>query len=232
MKIFKKIVLSTMLVLFMMLISSVVIPQLSTNTVQAASIKLNKKQLVLNKNSNYKLKLTGTKKKIKWSSSNKKVATVSSKGKIKTKKYGNATITAKVGKKKYKCKLSVMSNSSIKSKLRSAYNWQCTDIWNNGFCDIYHYIESGTNSLGYKMNINTTVKNVKKALKKKNNWNNFVTSIEVKKFNKYKSTWNKLYKEMLFLEKCLNKGIPKANSNYYFPYEKYSSYLWNLLSCI
>lgn len=41
------------------------------------------------------------------SSSNKKVAIVTKKGKVKGKKAGKVTITAKVGKKKYKCKVTV-----------------------------------------------------------------------------------------------------------------------------
>ena len=53
------------------------------------------------------LKLKNNKKKVKWSSSNKKVAAVSKKGKVKGKKAGKATITAKVGKKKYNCKITV-----------------------------------------------------------------------------------------------------------------------------
>ena len=43
--------------------------------------------------------------KVVWKSSKKKVATVSKKGKVKAKKPGKTTITAKVGKKKYKCKV-------------------------------------------------------------------------------------------------------------------------------
>ena len=43
-------------------------------------------------------------KKVKWKSSNKKVATVSKKGVVTAKKSGTATITAKIGKKKYKTK--------------------------------------------------------------------------------------------------------------------------------
>ena len=46
-------------------------------------------------------------KKIKWSSSKKSVATVSSKGKVKAKKAGTAKITAKIGKKKLTCKVTV-----------------------------------------------------------------------------------------------------------------------------
>ena len=55
----------------------------------------------------YKLKLKNNKKKIKWFSSKKKVATVSKTGKVKAKRAGTARITAKVGKKKYVCKVTV-----------------------------------------------------------------------------------------------------------------------------
>ena len=73
----------------------------------AARVKLNKKSLSLTVGKTYKLKVKGTKKKVKWNSSNKKVVTVSKKGKVTAKKAGKATITAKIGKKKYKCKVTV-----------------------------------------------------------------------------------------------------------------------------
>lgn len=50
-----------------------------------------------------------TKSKITWSSANKKIATVTSKGVVTGVKPGNTTITATVGKKKYKCKIQVWS---------------------------------------------------------------------------------------------------------------------------
>lgn len=55
-----------------------------------------------------------SKKKAKLSSSNKSVATVSSNGKVKSKK---ATITAKIGKKSYKCKVTVKKASKNTVKL-------------------------------------------------------------------------------------------------------------------
>lgn len=60
------------------------------------------------------------KKKVKWSSSNKKVAIVSSKGVVKAKKKGSAIITAKVGSRKLKCKVTVKKASSSKSANISA----------------------------------------------------------------------------------------------------------------
>ena len=83
-------------------------------TTEAASkVKLNKKKVTLYVGKTTTLKLKGTKQKIKWSSSNKTIATVSSKGKVKAKKAGTATITAKVGKKKYKCKVTVKDVLSV-----------------------------------------------------------------------------------------------------------------------
>ncbi|MDY2922637.1 MAG: Ig-like domain-containing protein, partial [Eubacterium sp.] len=70
-------------------------------------VALNKTKLTLTVGKSYKLKLKNNKKKIKWTSSKKKVATVSKTGKVKAKKAGTARITAKVGKKKYVCKVTV-----------------------------------------------------------------------------------------------------------------------------
>ena len=72
-----------------------------------AKVRLNKKKVTITVGKTMKLKVKGTKTKVKWSSSDKKVATVSKKGKVKGKKPGKATITAKVGKKKLRCKVDV-----------------------------------------------------------------------------------------------------------------------------
>lgn len=73
----------------------------------SAAGKINKKKATLKVGQTLQLKVTGTKGKVKWKSSKKSVATVSSKGRVKAKKKGSATITAKVGKKKYTCKVTV-----------------------------------------------------------------------------------------------------------------------------
>lgn len=73
----------------------------------SAAGKINKKKVTLKVGQTLQLKVTGTKGKVKWTSSKKSVATVSSKGRVKAKKKGSATITAKIGKKKYTCKVTV-----------------------------------------------------------------------------------------------------------------------------
>ncbi len=70
-------------------------------------VKLNKTKATIYVGETVTLKLKNNKKKVKWSTSNKKVASVTKKGKVTGKKEGKATITAKVGKKKYKCNMIV-----------------------------------------------------------------------------------------------------------------------------
>lgn len=76
------------------------------------SIKLNKSAVTLAKSKTTKLKATvkGSGKKVKWSSSNKKVAVVNHKGKVTAKKAGSAVITAKIGKAKATCRVTVAQN--------------------------------------------------------------------------------------------------------------------------
>lgn len=76
---------------------------------------LNKKRATVYVGKTVKLKVKNkhTKKKVKWKSTNKKIATVSKKGKVKGKKPGKTTIIAKIGKKKYKCKITVKRRKSI-----------------------------------------------------------------------------------------------------------------------
>lgn len=69
--------------------------------------RLNKKKITVRVGKTFKLKVKNNKKKVKWKTSNKKIATVSKKGRVKGKKPGRAVITAKVGKKKLKCRVIV-----------------------------------------------------------------------------------------------------------------------------
>lgn len=211
------------------LVSSLVL--LSTVPVHAKqNIKLNKTFITLPTKNTYTLKVDGTKKKVKWSSSKKKIATVNKNGKITAKKSGTAYITAKVNGKKTKCKISVRSNKSITNKLWDAYDWQCEDIWNNGYCDIYHYIEDGTNSVGEKMDINKTISRLNAKYKKRSSYNNYIYSVQGKRYSDFKKSWKKLDGQTVRLKQILDKnGEPAPKSNYYFPYQKYSDNLWEVI---
>ncbi len=204
------------------------LPAVPIHAKQNATI--NKTFITLPKKNSYTLKIKGTKKKVKWSSSKKKVVAVTKSGKVIAKKSGTAYITAKVNGQKLKCKVSVRSNKSIIYKLHDAYDWQCEDIWNHGFCDTYHYIEDGTDSCGKKLDINKTISKLNKNYQKRNYYNKYVRSVQGKKYSNYKKTWEKLDKQTVYLKQILDKnGAPAPKSNYYFPYQKYADYLNDLM---
>ena len=91
-------------------------PMNLTNVNAKSTKRLSSKKIVLQVGKTKKLKVKNKPAGVKvvWKSSKKKVATVSKKGKVKAKKPGKTTITAKVGKKKYKCKVIVKRKNSIK----------------------------------------------------------------------------------------------------------------------
>lgn len=76
-------------------------------------VALNMKKATIYNGETLQLELKGTTEKVTWSSSKKSVATVSKKGLVTAKKAGKTTITAKVGKKKYTCKVTVLSPISV-----------------------------------------------------------------------------------------------------------------------
>lgn len=78
-----------------------------TSAQAASKVKLNRNRIVLCVGNSFRLKVSGTKSKVAWSSSNKRIAKVNRKGLVTALKAGEARITAKVGKKKYTCKVVV-----------------------------------------------------------------------------------------------------------------------------
>lgn len=85
-----------------------------------AAPKMSKKSATMVKGQTMTISLKGASGKVKWSTSKKSVAAIKASGKkctITAKKAGSATITAKVGKKKYTCKVKVEAPKLSKTKL-------------------------------------------------------------------------------------------------------------------
>lgn len=115
------------------------------SSIQAAKAsKLNKKSITICIGDSEKLQMKNTKKSVVWKSNNKKIASITKNGKIKAKKSGNTKIIAKVGKKKYKCKITVKKQKLNKTSIsllvgenkklkasgvskRASINWVSTD---------------------------------------------------------------------------------------------------------
>jgi hypothetical protein len=89
------------------IIVTLIFAPISGVVAEAAQVKMNTSSTTILIGQTYKLKLTGTTKKVTWLSSNKKVATVTN-GKVKAIKAGSVTITATVDKKKYNAKIKVV----------------------------------------------------------------------------------------------------------------------------
>lgn len=116
-------------VLALMMIFSV-FPATQVNA--ATKPKLSKTKITMTVGQSKKLKVKGISKKrakrIKWKSSKKKVVTVTKTGKLKARKAGKATITAKVGKKKLKCKV-VVKRKRKKARKKKESNSSSKKIW-------------------------------------------------------------------------------------------------------
>lgn len=85
-----------------------------------AAVKLNVTEKTIGVGESVVLKVEGTTKKITWKSSNKKVATVTKQGKVTGKKVGKASISAKIGKKTIKCRITVQSGEAIRPEFKAA----------------------------------------------------------------------------------------------------------------
>ena len=108
-------------IISLLLVLSLVVTIIPSKSMAAAGkIKLNKSKVTIYTGKSTTLKVIGTSKKIKWKSGNKKIAIVSSKGKVTAKKKGNVKIIAKIGKKKYTCKVTVKS-PYINTKSKQLY---------------------------------------------------------------------------------------------------------------
>lgn len=89
-----------------------------TNVEAKAAPRLNYKKVTLVQGKKKKLKVRNLRRrrKVKWYSTKKSVATVNRKGVVKAKRKGKAYIVAKVGKKKYRCKVIVKKKVTKKKK--------------------------------------------------------------------------------------------------------------------
>ena len=102
----KKIV-SVMLVLAMLFTC---IPQIAE---AKSGVKINKTSVTLTVGETCTLKIIGTNKPVTWSSSKPSIAAVNKNGKVTAKKVGTATITGKVDKKNYTCKVKVNPKKEV-----------------------------------------------------------------------------------------------------------------------
>ena len=105
----------------------------------AAKMQISKKKATITKGKTIKLRVKNTKgKKVRWSSSKTKIATVK-KGTVTAKNSGKTTITAKVGKKTFRCKITVKNPVNYKKKIVGMWEGE----WGNGSYAQWEFTKSG-----------------------------------------------------------------------------------------
>ena len=127
----------------LLLMLSVMIMILALPMTASAKVSISKKSLSLKVGQTATLKVSGTKKKVKWSSNKKAIATVNQKGKITAKKAGKAVITAKIGKKKYTCKVTIKKAPKASSSV-SSKKWTSAELFT-----LDSYLKSAMNAVDY-----------------------------------------------------------------------------------
>lgn len=142
-----------------------------TNVEAKAAPRLNYKKVTLVQGKKKRLKVRNLRRrrKVKWYSTKKSVATVNRKGVVKAKKKGKTFIVAKVGKKKYRCRVIVKkkvskkkkktkkSNKKVKinkstKKQLPASSWYVNFGFNksinvNNSVDLFYYLMAGSDNL-------------------------------------------------------------------------------------
>lgn len=124
----------------------VMIAALQISVSAEAKTKINKSSVTLGIGKTYDLKITGTKKKVSWSVSRKavsvkKLTKTGTKARVKAVKAGKTIVTAKIGNKKYQCKVNVvnpkLNRSSLTLKTGQSYTLKMTGgtgriVWSSG----------------------------------------------------------------------------------------------------
>lgn len=116
---------------------------------QAAKKKMsiNKTKVTMDYDETYVISVKNPIQKVKWTSSNKKIATIkafnfkNSKCKIFAHKKGKATITVKVGNKKFKCKVTIVNREiDINSVSTAIPTVESQEKYNRNFDQIVAYV--------------------------------------------------------------------------------------------
>lgn len=110
--------------------------------VSAATVKINKTKATICTGQTMQLKMVGTKAKPKWSS-NSRNAVVNSTGKVTAKARGKATITAKIGKKSYRCMI-IIESPKISSTSVSLYKGKTAQLKTLNTKQKYRWTSSNT----------------------------------------------------------------------------------------
>ena len=113
----------------------------------------------------------------------------------------------------------ITTEPSASVTLTEICNWATADIWNNGFCDISHYIEDGKSSVGQTMDIEFTISILSVALEKKEKYNDYIMSLDSSsaEIEQLQNAWSKMFEQIDVLYNRVVEETPRpADATYEF----------------
>lgn len=106
----------------------------------------------------------------------------------------------------------VSSEENPKEKLIEIDNWVIGSVWNEGFCDFYHYEENGTGSTGESIDIEFAWERFQKNYDKKGDYDAFISSLP-DEYSNVKDIWKKLINESDKLYEHYQQGIENTGTS-------------------
>jgi hypothetical protein len=190
-----------------LLILTLLLTAIPTTSAQAA-VKISETKIELVEGDTFSLKLTGTDETIIWNTTKKNIASVTSDGVVTAGNVGKAKITAKVGKKKYVCNVTVVKNIA-NIRPMDAFSFVNERILGYDFYVLQNYIYNGKSSYGD--DFETTLTNLDADMIKLSQYNDSVSKFEGEEYDDLKSAWNTLYTEINTLYETIKENPPKIN---------------------
>jgi hypothetical protein len=98
--------------------------------------------------------------------------------------------------------------------LKDVNHWATQDIWNKGFCDIDSYVKRGKDSTGKDMDIEFTISSLKKAMAKKDIYNEFIHN-NYADYEQLLLSWDKMIEQTDILFEKVTTETPRPNDESY-----------------
>jgi len=145
---------------------------------------------------------------------NIKLVKTEKKWKIKMDKELQDAITGGLASISEKMSGSNQKDNTPKNKLSEIDDYIVSEVWNKGFCDIYHYIDNGKGSTGESIDIDFSLTQLDATYKKKAAYDKYIQELDPTQFADIKNVWTKLSTETdnLYNKIKSNKPTPKGTS--------------------
>jgi len=110
-------------------------------------------------------------------------------------------------------------------KVSSIYGEFLIPLWNEGFCDLYNYVEQGTNAIGEELDLEYTINKINNLMVKRDEYNNYIQGLN-NEYEQIKYIWNKIIEKYDSMYKTIKETTPKPkDTSYKLDYSNVSMYL-------